>query len=341
MKKDSFVAYVGWSESTETLSDAQAGQLFRAVFRYTATGEAVVIDDPAVAMAFQFIRRDIDRDARLYNERCEANRENGSMGGRPKKAVGFQETEKSERFFKKPKKADNDNDNDNDIYIHSLTPRAREGELKTFGTFGNVKLSDGDVEALRMAFSAEGLPDDFLDRAIERLSAFMAQEGRPKKAVGFQETEKSERFFKKPKKADNDNDNDNDIYIHSLTPRAREGELKTFGTFGNVKLSDGDVEALRMAFSAEGLPDDFLDRAIERLSAFMAQEGRSYKNHRAAILGWVKTAVMEDDKKTGRPSRKPQAADPFEAERKVWASMSEEDRNEYLNTHGGKYPWQQ
>ena len=36
-----------------------------------------------------------------------------------------------------------------------------------------------------------------------------------------------------------------------------------------------------------------------------------------------------------------QQDDPFAAERMVWASMSTQDQQEYLNNHGGKYPWQQ
>ena len=47
--------------------------------------------------------------------RCEANRENGRTGGRPKKnQTDIEETEKSERLFSKPKKADKDKDMDMD-----------------------------------------------------------------------------------------------------------------------------------------------------------------------------------------------------------------------------------
>lgn len=126
------------------------------------------------------------------------------------------------------------------------------------------------------------------------------------------------------------------------TQDAREGDFKTYGTFNNVKLTDGDIEKLNVEFAGEGLPPGFLDRAIDKLSAYMAQEGRNYANHRAAIMNWAKTAVLEDDRKTGKAQqRQPQQNDPYAAERMVWASMSTQDQQEYLNNHGGKYPWQQ
>ena len=126
------------------------------------------------------------------------------------------------------------------------------------------------------------------------------------------------------------------------TQDAREGDFKTYGIFNNVKLTDGDIEELNIAFAGEGLPPGFIDRAIDKLSSYMAQEGRNYANHRAAIMNWAKTAVLEDDRKTGKAQqRQPQQNDPYAAERMVWASMSTQDQQEYLNNHGGKYPWQQ
>ena len=128
---------------------------------------------------------------------------------------------------------------------------------------------------------------------------------------------------------------DNNTHTHD----AREDDFRTYGTFNNVRLTDGDLEALSIAFAGEGLPPDFLDRAIDKLSAFMAQEGRDYNNHRAAIMHWAKAAVLEEDRKTGRQSRQ-QPQDPYFAEKKVWEKATEEDKQEYLSTHDGLTPWQ-
>lgn len=55
------------------LNDAECGLLLRAIMNYAQYGE--VIDLPQlVAMAFDFIRPQIDRDAMRYAERCEQSR---------------------------------------------------------------------------------------------------------------------------------------------------------------------------------------------------------------------------------------------------------------------------
>lgn len=56
-------------------------------------------------MAFDILSMAIDRDKERYVKRCEANRENGRKGGRPKKnQTDIEETEKTERLDLKPKK---------------------------------------------------------------------------------------------------------------------------------------------------------------------------------------------------------------------------------------------
>lgn len=128
--------------------------------------------------------------------------------------------------------------------------------------------------------------------------------------------------------------------INNIPPqnaRAREGDFKILGTFKNVKLTDGDIESLRMDFASQGLPDDFLDRCIDRLSAYMAQEGRTYLNHRAAILSWAKTAVLEDDRRTGTTTqRQPQAKQRI---MQMWQSLTDEEKKQHLDRNGGVFPW--
>lgn len=55
-----------------------------------------------------------------------------------------------------------------------------------------------------------------------------------------------------------------------------------FGEYKNVLLTDSDVAKLKTEF-----PDDWGER-IERLSAYMASTGKSYKNHLATIRNWAR-----------------------------------------------------
>ena len=97
-----------------------------------------------------------------------------------------------------------------------------------------------------------------------------------------------------------------------------------------------------MNFATEGLDDAFLDRCVDKLSAFMAQNGTHYANHAAAILSWVKTAVLEDDIKTGKSKPKP-AAMSSKTEtneefiiRVAWEAMTPKEKQDYLDTHNGQ-----
>ena len=52
-----------------------------------------------------------------------------------------------------------------------------------------------------------------------------------------------------------------------------------YGQYGNVLLTDEDLEKLKSEFS------DWSER-IERLSEYMASKGETYKNHLATIRSW-------------------------------------------------------
>ena len=130
MEKNSFILYHEYAEHFELLSDAELGQLMRAIMSYESDG---VLPDlkGMVKMAFSFIKKDLDLSREKYKAKCERNRQNGQQGGRGNKTEEtesenkkakesekserfFSKSKKSERFLEKPKKADNDNDNDND-----------------------------------------------------------------------------------------------------------------------------------------------------------------------------------------------------------------------------------
>ena len=126
-------------------------------------------------------------------------------------------------------------------------------------------------------------------------------------------------------------------------PNPRMMDAKTYGTFQNVRLTDSEMQTLKMRLASEGHDEAFLQRCIDRLSAYMAQEGRTYNNHLAAILNWAKVAVLEDDRRTGASQQRPAPKAPTEADnderRRVWFSLTEEERQQYLATHDNKPPY--
>lgn len=82
-KKNSFVLYTDYRRQFDLLTDAELGQLIRAVMDYVETGQPP--DLPAgPQMAFAFISAQIDRDMKKYQEVVEKRRAAGSAGGKQK-----------------------------------------------------------------------------------------------------------------------------------------------------------------------------------------------------------------------------------------------------------------
>ncbi len=119
-RKKAFLVYCDYKQHLELLSLEECGKLFLALLNYAETAEPTHLTG-AAAMAFSFIKAQMDRDEQKYEERCATNRENGAKGGRPRKQAVEDETkenpsitEKTKRFIKKPKKPDTDKDKDDD-----------------------------------------------------------------------------------------------------------------------------------------------------------------------------------------------------------------------------------
>jgi hypothetical protein len=109
--KKSFILYTDTLAVLDTLTDEQAGQLFRAIKSYHETGESGL--HGMFISIFSPFKVQFERDGAKYQKRCEANKSNGLMGGRPKpnqtqsNPVGYSRTQSN------PIKPDSDSDNDN------------------------------------------------------------------------------------------------------------------------------------------------------------------------------------------------------------------------------------
>ena len=78
-------------------------------------------------------------------------------------------------------------------------------------------------------------------------------------------------------------------------PSGEHRELRhKYGEYSNVLLSDTDLAKLKAEF-----PNDWEER-IERLSAYMASTGKTYKNHLATIRNWARRDSESQCKRAGR-----------------------------------------
>ena len=100
-RKKAFLVYCDYKQHLELLTTEECGLLFIALLEYADTKKPPELDGMA-AMAFSFIKAQMDRDEEKYEERCSINRENGAKGGRPRKNPG----EAERPGLKKPKKTE-------------------------------------------------------------------------------------------------------------------------------------------------------------------------------------------------------------------------------------------
>ncbi len=112
--KKSFVLYSDYDELFNELSNEDAGKLIKHIFEYVNDRNPST-DDPIIKLSFIPIKQQLKRDLKKYEDRAERSRNNGALGGRPKKP---KETQKTQQVNLKPKKPDNVNDNVNDNKIN-------------------------------------------------------------------------------------------------------------------------------------------------------------------------------------------------------------------------------
>ena len=117
--------YHDFLETTQALTDAERGRLIVAMVEFARDGRA---DESALVgnerVLFPVFRRQIERDARAYEARVQANSRNGKKGGRPKKPGKTQnnpsvsaESEKSQEKEKdKEKEEYKDKEKEKDKY---------------------------------------------------------------------------------------------------------------------------------------------------------------------------------------------------------------------------------
>jgi len=112
MSKESFILFREHEEIFESLTDKQAGQLIKAIFKYEETRELPNMDK-TVRVAFIPIKQLLDKNYEKYIEKCEQNRLNGKKGGRPKKPKETEENRKKPNgYFENPKNLEYEYDND-------------------------------------------------------------------------------------------------------------------------------------------------------------------------------------------------------------------------------------
>lgn len=118
--KSSFILYADQRSYFDKLTDDEAGRLIKHIFSYVNDENPEPVDR-IIDLSFEPIKLQLKRDLKKYEKVVDRNRNNGKLGGRPKKQ---NEPKKPTGLIEnptKPKKADNDNDNDTDNVINNIS----------------------------------------------------------------------------------------------------------------------------------------------------------------------------------------------------------------------------
>ena len=89
-------------------------------------------------------------------------------------------------------------------------------------------------------------------------------------------------------------------------------QRRKYGEYSNVLLSDTDLAKLKAEF-----PNDWEER-IERLSAYMASTGKTYKNHLATIRSWARRDSESQSKRAGRNEQRWEKTEEEKQDDEAW-----------------------
>lgn len=107
MAMEYFCCYHSYARKLAKLSDQEVGRLFRALLKYSETGEAQELTGRE-SVAFDFIADDIDRAKENYEAKCKQNRENRlstTVNGRKRTSTSdYKNKDKSENKDKDEEK---------------------------------------------------------------------------------------------------------------------------------------------------------------------------------------------------------------------------------------------
>lgn len=135
MKKDTFILNTDLDEKTETLADEEVGKVFRKILKYVKDEELPKLDKH-LEMVFSFIKVDLDKNLKKYQEKCEKNKQIAQKRWEEKNAKAY------ECIQTHTNDADNDNeyDNDNDIISNEIIKK----EIKTKKKFIKPTIEEVD-----------------------------------------------------------------------------------------------------------------------------------------------------------------------------------------------------
>ncbi len=162
MAVEYFCAYHSYLQSMKRLSDAEVGRLFRAMLKYSETGELDDLPGNERFVADTIISQ-IDRDKQQYAKKCAINRANGALGGLANATE--RGANATERYRTPPKEKEKEKEKENITGVTADKPPVPSGSFEKFWSAYPKKVGK---QAAKKAFDRVKVPVETLLTAIER-----------------------------------------------------------------------------------------------------------------------------------------------------------------------------
>ena len=160
-----FKFYTLWGTGMQELSDAEAGRFIKALCAYAESGETITLtgaERVLFTMALKQLKQDADHSAKISSVRAEAGRAGGlsSKQNEANESNCLQNETKSGNSSNKELRIKNKELDIPEVKDSVLkdapakkTPAKPKPEKHTYGSFGNVLLTDAEAESLRKKFT--------------------------------------------------------------------------------------------------------------------------------------------------------------------------------------------
>ena len=158
MMKEWFKARTIWGAAIETLSDAEAGRLMKAIWRYTMSGEQVELSGAEKGI-FAIVLMQLGQDEIQANEISKKRAEAGSIGGKQKVAnatFAVQEIANVANACNKNKNIDIDKDKDKEKEIKEKEKRFTPPTVDEVRTYCQEKGYSVDAETFVNFYASKG-----------------------------------------------------------------------------------------------------------------------------------------------------------------------------------------
>lgn len=149
------------------MTSEQAGDFIKAIYHYQINGELPKLDFAIKMAIIPFVNQFV-RDEEKYNSFIDKQKGNGAKGGRPKNPIKPNETQKTQAFLEKPKKAYSVSDND------SVNVNVNDNESKKESKKVSLKKETNPdlFENLEISESRKILLKEWIDYKAERKETY-------------------------------------------------------------------------------------------------------------------------------------------------------------------------